>query len=212
MDYNQLKVEIKELLDKYPFCECFSIGQSWEGRELYGIRIGKGHRNCLYVGAHHALEYCTTDILLKFAFEFCKSIENKTKLKGYNSKLIYEKVSLYIIPMLNPDGVELVLNGISKAHPLYERVTKMNNGSDNFSSWQSNIRGVDLNHNYNAGWLEGKMGERQLNIFFAGNTRYGGEYPESEKETAALCSFVKSVLPKMVVAFHAQGRLSLIHI
>jgi g-D-glutamyl-meso-diaminopimelate peptidase len=206
MDYKELQIQMDKLLNAYPFCEGFSIGQSWEGRELFGIRLGMGQKNCLYVGAHHALEYCTTDILMRFAFEFCEHLDKGTKIKGYNPKMIFEKSTLCIIPMLNPDGVELVINGLSKAHPLYDRVTKMNDGSNNFSEWQANIRGVDLNHNYNAGWLEGKMGERQLNIFFAGKTRYGGEYPESEKETAALCHFVRSIKPNMVMAFHSQGR------
>lgn len=206
MDYKELQGQIKTFSNKYPFCDCFSIGQSWEGRELYCIKIGVGEKICVYVGSHHSLEWCTTEILMRFANEFCECFKKENKIKGYNTKTVMTKTTIYIIPMLNPDGVELNINGISKEHPLYERVTKMNGNSDIFDEWQANIRGVDLNHNYNAAFGDGKMRERQQGIFSGGKTRYGGEYPESEKETVALCYFVRSIKPDMVMAFHSQGR------
>lgn len=206
MDYTELEKSIAKLTTSFPFCECFSIGKSWEGRELYCLKLGNGPKKALYVGAHHSLEWCTSQILMQFAAEYCQKLQNGDFFKGYKVSKIFEGASIFIIPMLNPDGIELTVNGISEEHPLFLRVTKMINKSTDFSTWQANIRGVDLNHNYNAGWNEGKVHEQDMNIFFPGPTRYSGEYPESEKESAALCAFVRGLKPDMVIAFHSQGR------
>ena len=85
-----------------------------------------------------------------------------------------------------------------------ERLLLLNGGFD-FTHWQANARGVDLNHNYEAGWAEAKMLEREAGIFGGGPTRYGGEFPESEPESAALCAFVRSVDFDAVLALHSQG-------
>lgn len=204
-DYKALETLIKEIKERFPFAQVFSIGKSWDGRELFCIKLGSGKNSCLYVGAHHALEWCTSQILMRFVLDYCSKKENSESIMGYRVDQVFEKCTVYIIPMLNPDGVELVINGITENNPYYERAIKINEGKTVFDDWQANIRGVDLNHNYYAGWGEGKMKERELNIFFEGPTRYGGDYPESEKETVALCGFVRSVKPDSVIAFHSQG-------
>mgnify|MGYP001540708298 CR=1 FL=1 len=66
--------------------------------------------------------------------------------------------------MLNPDGVDLHIGGMWEHFPLRERVLIMNGGSSDFESWQSNARGVDLNHNYNALFKEYKTLERERHI------------------------------------------------
>ena len=110
---------------------------------------------------------------------------------------------IHIIPMLNPDGVEYRLNGISENNPIRERVIAYNEGED-FTKWNANARGVDLNHNYNARFNEYKIYEKQHGIT-PGKTKYSGEYPESEPETAALCAFVRSMEISLVMSLHSQG-------
>jgi g-D-glutamyl-meso-diaminopimelate peptidase len=65
------------------------------------------------------------------------------------------------MPMVNPDGVDLVLNGLDRSNPYYNDLIKWNNGSTDFSkTWNANIRGVDLNHNYDAMWQKSKDVEK----------------------------------------------------
>jgi hypothetical protein len=73
-----------------------------------------------------------------------------------------------------------------------------------FSEWQANARGVDLNHNYEAGFFEYKRLEEAEGIT-AGKTRFSGEYPESEPETRALASFIRTLMPEAIVSLHTQG-------
>jgi g-D-glutamyl-meso-diaminopimelate peptidase len=72
--------------------------------------------------------------------------------------------TLSVIPMLNPDGVEYQIHGVEENNPLRERLLEMNDGSEDFSAWQANARGVDLNHNYDAGFAEYKQLEKEQNI------------------------------------------------
>lgn len=206
MDYNTLCYELNVLKSKYSFINISSIGKSFCQREIFCIKIGTGEKEIIYVGAHHGLEWGTSQILMQFVEDYCDAYEKSTYLYDYKAKLAFAKCTLYIIPMLNPDGVELNINGISKAEALHDRIVSTNGDSEDFSAWQANARGVDLNHNYDAGWAEGKLLEKQYGIYFEGPTRYGGEYPESESETSAICSLTRTINPDIVIALHSQGR------
>ena len=64
-----------------------------------------------YNGAHHALEWITSALLVKFLKEISDAYLNGEEYYGYDTGHIFERSSLYVLPMVNPDGVELVKNG-----------------------------------------------------------------------------------------------------
>ena len=149
----------------------------------------------LYVGAHHGMEHITSSVLLTFAKDFLE----ETKADGAPSYLIY------VVPMLNCDGVDIEINGAPEGCPLRERLLRMN-GSEGFSKWQANARGVDLNHNYDAGFRRYKEIEGGLGITGGAPTKYSGEYPESEPEVGALCNFIRfNANIKGCLTLHTQG-------
>ena len=176
----------------------FFIGKSILGVPLPCLRIGRGKECSLLVGAHHGMEHITADLLIKFAYELVKG--------QICAKETTEARTVFIIPMLNPDGCMIATGGVGETHPLYAQLAGMNGGAD-FSHWQANARGVDLNHNYDAGFDKCKERERELGITSCGPTRYGGERPESEPESAALCALTRIIAPrlKVAVALHTQG-------
>ncbi len=204
-DYEQVSGILSDFKSKYDFIEIFPIGKSFMQREIYCAKIGAGPKKIIYVGGHHALEWGCIQILLQFFSDYCSAFSQKKTLYGYKSTLAYNNCTLYIVFCLNPDGTELHLNGISPDNPLYHRILSMNNNSECFDCWQANARGVDLNHNYNAQWSKGKLLEQKNNIFFGCATRYGGEFPESESESASLCALTREKKPDCVIAFHSQG-------
>ena len=146
---------------------------------------------------------------MKFIEEFSKAYaEGKTLSRGYNVQGIWNTATIYIVPMVNPDGVDLVLNGLSEDNPYYSDLISWNRGSSDFSqNWQANIRGVDLNHNYNAAWEESKEAEAALGITGPGPTRYSGPSPESEPESRAIADFTRSKNFRLVLAYHTQGKV-----
>ena len=105
-----------------------------------------------------------------------------------------------------PDGVDLAINGLGEYNPVRSRLMQMNGNSGDFSRWQANARGVDLNHNYDADWDLLKEIEIAADITEPCPTRYGGEYPESEPEVAALTSFIRRERDiSLLAALHTQG-------
>lgn len=65
--------------------------------------------------------------------------------------------------------------------------------------------GVDINHNFDAGWSNVKSKELAMGINFPSKTRYGGQEPESQPETIALTKFCRNNIIHSAVAFHSQG-------
>jgi len=206
MGYDTMTKWLGQLQEKYPEqFDLLSIGSSWMERQLCCAALGSGEEAVVYVGTHHAMEWVGAQILMRFLEDALRGIAEKSRIMGYYVPAVFQKCRLYIIPMLNPDGVELCLSGIEPEHFLYERLVRQNGGSSDFSRWQANLRGVDLNHNYDYRWNEQKEFELQNDIVTGGPTRYGGESPESEKETAALCGFLRVVSPRLLISFHSQG-------
>ena len=208
MDYNCLEENIADLKSRFDFIDNFIIGESYLGKNINLIRIGNGSRKVVYIGSHHAMEWLTSLLLMRFVEDFCKSRIFGEKLYGYDPEYILSTRTIYIVPMLNPDGVELAINGLGDYNPIRSRLIQMNGGSEDFSNWQANARGVDLNHNYDADFNLLKSLEEKAGITEPCSTRYGGEYPESEPEVSALTSFIRSDSDiSLLAALHTQGEV-----
>lgn len=197
---------IEGLKARYPSLAVGTIGKSVLGKSLYALRLGRGENRVAYNAAHHALEWITSPVLMKFAEDSLKACALKQPLDGYNMQKLWTDSSVWLVPMVNPDGVDLVIDGLSRNNPYYDRLIQWNGGSSDFSQvWEANIRGVDLNHNYNAAWEQSKQAEESLGITGPGPTRYSGPYPVSEPETRAMVSFTRSRKIRLAMAYHAQG-------
>ncbi|MCB2354756.1 M14 family metallopeptidase [Clostridium estertheticum] len=206
--YEIMKKDLEGLKARYPFIEVESAGRSELGKELYYVKLGNGPNKVFYNGAHHAIEWITSVLLMKFIENFAKAYAMDQDIEGYNVRDIFRISTIYVMPMVNPDGVDLVLNGLEKSNPYYNDLIKWNNGSLDFSeNWSANIRGVDLNHNYDAMWQESKNAEASYGIYGPGPTRYSGTSPESESESKAVANFTRSNNFRLVIAYHTQGEL-----
>ena len=161
----------------------FSMGKSVEGRDIWCIKLGNGKKRIVIAAAFHGLEYLTAAFLMRFIKE--------------NKKELFEGANIYAVPMVNPDGVNIAVNGLDVNNPYHADIIKSMGTLDFKNVWQANVRGVDLNHNYNAGWSKV--------VTKPSPTKYGGEYPESEPETQAMVKLVKEVRPHMLIALHSQG-------
>jgi len=206
--YEIMERDIEGLKARYPFLEVGTIGTSVLGRNLYYIRLGNGPNEVFYNGAHHGLEWITAPLLMKFIENFARAYSMGATIRGYNLQQIWNRSSIYIVPMVNPDGVNIVLEGPNPQNPYYAQLLNWNRTGRPFSEvWQANTRGVDLNRNYPAGWAEAKAQEPALGVNGPGPTRYGGPSPLSEPETQAVASFTRQHNFRLVIAYHSQGRV-----
>ncbi len=187
--------------ERYPALRVTRFAKSLLGREIFAARIGDGGRHLFYVGTHHALEWITSYLLMDMILELASAAEEKRQIEGINIGFLLQNFTFTILPVLNPDGVRLALGEIGET-PLHDRQLRMSGGD--FSSWQANARGVDLNHNYDRGFSAYKRLEREEGIF-PGPTRFAGEYPESEPETHAVASYLRTTVPEAVITLHSQG-------
>lgn len=209
MDYKQLRSALEKIEEDFEFVHCFSIGKSVLKRRIDTVILGNGTKPILFVGTHHSMEYMTSMIMVKFITDLCSAYKNSEKICDCDIKELFKNVSLYIVPMLNPDGVELHLYGEDSIKPvagsktIITRLQKASNGD--YSKWQANAHGVDLNHNYNADFKRLKAMETESGINSPSPTRYGGKRPESEPETHALCNLCRRIMFSRVYAFHSQG-------
>lgn len=201
LTYERLDTYTRRLAEAYPFLRVSTLAYSLCGKRIPYLMVGEGHRTILYVGAHHSMEWLTSCVLLAFCNELCRALSapepNQSNLRG--------RFRFVIIPELNPDGVELVLRGVQEGHVLAGRQIRMNRESPDFSHWQANARGVDLNHNYSVGFYEYQKIQAKLGITSGAPSLYAGEYPESEPEVAALAGLVRLLRPAMILTLHTQG-------
>lgn len=195
--YKDLEKDLKDLGVPY-----YAIGKSVEGRNIYAFQLGEGKKQVLYNGAHHGLEWLTPPLLMRFAEDYVKALKTGRRLATFNICELYKKVTIHIVPMVNPDGIEIAAHGSDR-----KDLILMNRGTDFSKTWQSNSRGVDLNHNYNAGFDLCKKSEYALNITGPCATRYAGDAPESEPEVHALCNYVRQNDFRLCIAYHSQGEV-----
>ena len=206
IDYNKMMEIIETFAEKYDFLSIGNLGNSIFDRKIPIIKLGEGKKRVIYIGSHHGSEWITSALLLRFINEYCELYKCGGHVEGVSIEKLFKNVELNIVPMLNPDGVELSINGISEDNILFSRLISMNKESRDFTHWQANGRGVDLNHNYNFGFAEYKKLEGENGIEYGAPTRYSGEYPESEPETGYLCNYIRFCGDFMgAVTLHSQG-------
>lgn len=208
LNYKELIEKLSKTSQEYSFVKFSYIGESLFGRAIPLITLGDGDakKGVLYVSTHHASENICTSLMIRFINEYVESYKRNGQTSQISTRCLFKMRKIYIVPMLNPDGVEYRLNGLSPENPIKDRVIAYNGGNEDFTNWNSNARGVDLNHNYDAFFDEYKAIEREREIY-AGKTKYSGEYPESEPEVSALCNLIRYNLDSIdgVLSFHTQG-------
>ncbi|MCP1092670.1 M14 family metallocarboxypeptidase [Bacillaceae bacterium OS4b] len=201
-EYQSLLDDLDVLSCHYPFIKVESVGKSVLGKELLEVRIGQGEKIIHYNGSFHANEWITTAVLMKWLNDFLLAVTNDRTLCGMDCMPYYRDMSISMVPMVNPDGVDLVLKGEEAAEGKVD-VLKINNGNPAFYAWKANIRGVDLNNQYPANWEV----EKRRKIPKAPAPRdFPGETALSEPEALAMKELAIRRNFERVLALHTQGK------
>lgn len=203
LTYSVYENMVKELNEKYKSLKITTCGKSLLGKDIFAFVIGEGEKNIVYVGGTHGIEWLTSLLLLRLTENLADAYEASTTLSGFNIKDILGNRKLIIIPELNPDGIEISIKGATACGRYKAENYDICKG--NFSSWSANTRGVDINHNFNADWYTLREMEKNVGINSPSPSQYGGLYPESEPETAAITRLCREVSVDMLISFHSQG-------
>lgn len=145
------------------------IGRSVEGRPIEIYRFGTGpHRVMIVAGIHGGYEANTYWLALEL-IDYVQA----------NEDIVPADRTLYILPLLNPDGYVHLHKNVGRA----------------------NANNVDLNRNWTVEWAP----EWPLDGCWEMLPISSGPYPASEPETIALMNFIMHHPIKALVSYHAAA-------
>lgn len=200
---------ILQIVSTYPFCRTELLTTTAFDRPVRTLVIGKGPRKVLYTAAHHANEWITATLLLKFAEDYAAAIAAQGEIFGQNAVELSKKTTIYMVPMVDPDGVDLVNGAILPGSTEYELAKRISDDFPNIpfpDGWKANLLGVDLNLNYPAGWLRAREIKFRQGFDRPAPRDYVGRAPLNQFETQALAGYTEFLQPELMLAFHAQGK------
>ena len=204
-----MNMNITALSTIYPFLQVGSIGNSVLNESIPYIRIGTGNNSVFYSASIHANEWITSVVLMKFIEDFCLSYVNNSELYNYNVREIFENTSIYIVPMVNPDGVNLVTGKYKENSTPYIQAKSISDAFPSISfpdGWKANIRGIDLNLQFPAEWETARQIKFEQGFTRPAPRDYVGPYPLYAPEAIALYNFTLFNNFRLVIAYHTQGQ------
>lgn len=200
---------LQQIAETYPFTRLEEVGTTDFQRPIWMLTIGTGKRHVLFTAAHHANEWITALVLLKYAEDLADAIQKCGILFGQRAKEMADAVMIHIIPLVNPDGVDLVTGAIGPESPQYLLAREMAQKYPAIpfpQGWKANLLGVDLNLNYPAGWLQAREIKFSQGYTTPGPRDYVGRAPLDQMETRALAELTEKLDPDLVLAYHSQGK------
>ena len=205
-----LNINLNSLKRLYPFLTIGSSGKSILQKDIPYVKIGRGQKKVFYSASIHANEWITSVVLMKFLADYCYAYQNNLNIFGYPARYLYDNASLYIIPMVNPDGVDLVTGEIipNSNNYLFAKQIASNYPSIPFpNGWKANIRGVDLNLQFPAGWENAKEIKYSQGFNQPSPRDFVGYGPLTEPESLALYNFTLANNFRLILAYHSQGEV-----
>lgn len=196
-NYGEATALLQEWANTYAdIAELFTIGQSIEGRELWGLKISDNptvdetdEGGFFLCGQHHAREILTVESVL---YTTQQILENYG-VDDYVTYLVDNR-EIFVVPTVNPDGAEWDQSGAS--FKMWRKNRRVNDGSS--------FMGVDLNRNY--GYMWGGAGSSG----YPGSDTYHGTAAFSEPETAAVRDFlIAHSNINVLISLHTYARLIL---
>ena len=201
---------LRELTEAYPFLETELLARTAFSRPIYAVTIGHGERRVLYSAAHHANEWLTATVLLKFIEDYAEALQNDGDLGGVNARELYRNTTIHLVPMVDPDGVDLVTGAIAPGSEEFERAREFARNYPGIpfpEGWKANLNGVDLNLQYPAGWLRAREIKFSQGYTRPGPRDFVGRFPLSQIEPQALYDYTERLSPELVIAWHSQGEV-----
>lgn len=198
------------LTARYPFISRSTVATSAYGRNVVLLQMGEGRRSVLYNASHHANEWITTPVVLHFLEQYAEAVANEDKIFGLEAAALFRNTRLDMVPMVNPDGVDLVTGAIEAGSAQYEvaQLIAAYYPSIPFpDGWKANLTGVDLNLNYPAGWEQARENKFTLGFTGPAPRDYVGEAPLDQPESAAMARLTRQTQPRLTLSYHAQGEV-----
>ncbi|KAG7210208.1 hypothetical protein KM043_011762 [Ampulex compressa] len=180
--YDEVVEFMQSLVQRSSYARMTTIGTSFEGRAIYAFQFEISNTDpVIFIDATmHAREWAAPLVAL---YLMKKVVDCEYALAG--------KVSIYIVPVANPDGYEY-----SHVQERFWRKTRSK--YDN-----SECYGVDPNRNFDSHWSEYGADPNPCSGTFPG---YG---PATEPEVRAVQDTILALKPTLYISLHSFGALLL---
>jgi len=141
--YSDIVGELRNLARQYPSASTFSVGKTYEKRDMVGLRIGSGDKPAIWIdGGIHAREWISPATVMYFLNKLLTSKSNTV----YN---ILAKYDFYFLPVFNSDGYTYTRSGGRQAR--FWRKTRKPygwcNGADPNRNWDHKFGGAGTSSN-----------------------------------------------------------------
>ena len=200
---------VQGLAARYPFLQAGSVGKSVLGKPLWSLRLGRGENRVLYHAEHHANEWITTPLLLRFAEELAAAAAAGEEMAGVPAGELLDYAALCLVPAVNPDGMDLV-TGELQSGEAYRAARALAERYPRFpfpEGWKANIRGVDLNLQYPALWEQARENKFAQGIVSPAPADFVGEAPLTAPESRAMAELTERFDPALTLSWHSQGEV-----
>ena len=201
---------ILQLVQAYPDLRSEVLTTSAFGRQIRTLTMGSGERQVLFTAAHHANEWITALVLLKFAEDLAQAAAANSRIYGIEARTILKAATIHLVPLVDPDGVDLVTGAIRPGTLAYETAKSLSSNYPQIpfpEGWKANLLGVDLNLQYPALWLRAREIKFSQGFTRPGPRDYVGRAPLSQLESRALAELTEQIDPALVLAYHTQGKV-----
>ena len=200
---------VQGLSARYPFLLSGDVGKSALGKPLWSLRMGQGENRVLFHAEHHANEWITTPLLLRFAEELAAAYASGGELAGFRAGEILDYAAICLVPAVNPDGMDLVTGELSsgEAYRAARAIAARYPRYPFPSGWKANIRGVDLNLQYPAGWEQARDVKYAQGVSSPAPADYVGEAPLTAPESRAMAALSRRFDPALTLSYHSQGEV-----
>ena len=197
---------VEGLAARYPAVRAETIGRSVRQKPLWSLRFGTGARRVLYNAAHHANEWITVPLLMRYTEEVLSANARGEAVFGVPAEELLFQTSFAVVPCVNPDGMDLVTRALPESDRAAAAAIAARYPSIPFpDGWKANLRGVDPNLQYPAGWEEARAIKYAAGYTTPAPRDFVGNAPLSIPESTALADYIVRFDPALMLAYHTQG-------
>lgn len=204
--YLQMLEDLNLLQSKYPSCFRYELRDSTcQGRKIPIVYLGDSTatKHIMIQASMHAREYMGTQLVMSMLEFYASQYETGT-YKQTAFRDMFKNVCLVVMPMVNPDGVEIAQKGEEGAltDDVKQWVRKSTEAGISHNQIKSNARGVDLNRNFRNGFGKGKLAKKSKNY-----SHYAGAFPYSEPETKLMLDVSRQFDYYCFLNYHTSGNI-----
>lgn len=209
--YTDVSLDCLELAGRYPgLVAADSLCTTFDGRQVAHLLIGdvNASKHVLIMGAIHAREYMTSQLVMRQTIDFLEALDSGTaEYKGIPLSELMEDTAIHVVPMADPDGVSISQFGLAgiqtdAARQKVLEITALDKGGSEqyYRRWKANAEGVDLNRQFDGRWKEYRDPAGHPS-----SDHYKGTAPLCTPEAAALAELTLRYPFQRTISYHEQG-------